>query len=164
MSYSLFTTVDKHNYTIDQVVNYVKTFNKHNLKINMQKSFEYTGLFYTEHSFPNGLILSLVWFCKERPLKYNYFSIEDLCFLKDKSIISLRDFHIVRPCKEKYTTKDYVNVPRKCLSKEDYRLLEYATSSDLKLAPSVYDSLAEEINNQVLFEQYCQNKKKPINP
>lgn len=154
MNKIFFTSKDHKRYELLDVQRYLNIYKNHSIKVIRPKTFDYDKLFFTEHTYDDGLSIRLKWFTEVETVEASFKSIKQLFSLRNKYIIILRGFEILSL--NKFTNKKNNRELEKVqfINEKMYQQLEYKINSSPKLPNSLFDDFIKKVNNKIEFEKY----------
>lgn len=167
MNEMFFAADTSQEYSPRDVYQYLKTYTNHHTKVIKSKTFDIDGMFATEHTYENGLILRVFWNTKAATIEAVFSDIHQLFMLMDREIIHMVDCEVVQlpssaqppQSGARKQTSEKTAIVKGLLDDEEYKQLEFALSVPLTYPDSQYDALIATIANQLAFEDFYQRRQ-----
>jgi len=167
MNYPIFNS--DYEFTLEEMVRYVRYFNKHRATVVVPSFFKSELIFYTYHQYrEDGLLIRMEWKAKNNYFTSNETTVEELfkmhkaktCKLMNYKIISFTENRVFKSSipNEEVRTLFFKKVlqgkMQKMFSKEKYEILEFNVKKSNEIPEIFFEFLVEEVQKNIDFKNY----------
>lgn len=157
---------------LEEVVRYIKTFNKHFIYcLPLPSSQGITGI-YTHHYFKDRLGIRLKWKTKLFFRPDDFDSVDTLFTVHKEKTIKLLGFEFIsytsnfkalaasEDAQQLFQNNVLHNRKKKSFSNDKYKMIENNPSRQINIPDTLFDMLIQEVQSTIDFENYYSETKK----
>jgi len=168
LNYPIFNS--DYEYTLEEIVRYVRYFDKHRATIVVPSSFINNPIFHSYHQYrEDGLLIRFEWKARHDEFVSRETTVEELFRIHKLKNCNLINYEIINftenlayehnmpneDVKTIYHSKVMQKKKREKYTKEKYELLELNVKHLCKIPDIFFEFLIDEIQKNIDFENYC---------